>query len=339
MPAETTKRALITGITGQDGAYLAQFLLDKGYRVSGTYRKSATPDFWRLRYLNILEKVTLTCADLADFSALLEAIKSCQPQEIYHLAALTFSGTAFEHAVDAGETTGLGVTRLLEAIMKIDTGIKFYQASSIELYGEGGTQPLSEDTPFNPVNPYAVAKLYGYWIARIYRQRHGIFACSGILFNHESPLRGLNFVTRKISNSVARISLGLQDELTLGNLDAKRDWGYAPEYIRSMWLMLQQDKPDDYIIATNELHTVRELAEKAFETAGLDWQKYVRTDEKLMRPTDVNFLQGDNSKARDDLGWQPQVKFNQLVEIMVKHDLDRWQRHARGETFPWDIQP
>ena len=339
MPAETTKRALITGITGQDGAYLAQFLLDKGYRVSGTYRKSATPDFWRLRYLNILEKVTLTCADLADFSALLEAIKSCQPQEIYHLAALTFSGTAFEHAVDAGETTGLGVTRLLEAIMKIDTGIKFYQASSIGLYGEGGSKPLTEDTPFNPVNPYAVAKLYGYWITRIYRQKHGIFACSGILFNHESPLRGLNFVTRKISNSVARISLGLQDELTLGNLDAKRDWGYAPEYIRSMWLMLQQDKPDDYIIATNELHTVRELAEKAFETAGLDWQKYVRTDEKLMRPTDVNFLQGDNSKARDDLGWQPQVKFNQLVEIMVKHDLDRWQRHARGETFPWDIQP
>jgi len=339
MTIDTIKRALITGITGQDGSYLAQFLLDQGYRVFGTYQKSAVPNFWRLQYLNILEKVTLICADLTDFPTLIEAVNSCQPQEIYHLAALSPSGTAFEHAVDAGEITGLGVTRLLEAIMKIDPGIKFYQASSIELYGEGRSEPLTENTPFNPVNPYAVAKLYGYWITRIYRQKHGIFACSGILFNHESPLRGLNFVTRKISNSVARISLGLQDELILGNLNAKRDWGYAPEYIRCMWLMLQQDKPDDYIIATNETHTVREFAEKAFETVGLDWQKYIRTDEKLMRPTDVNFLQGDNSKARENLGWQPQVKFNQLVEIMVKNDLDRWQMHESGKTFPWDIQP
>jgi len=337
MPADTTKRALITGITGQDGAYLARFLLDNGYHIYGTYRKSSALNFWRLQYLNIQENVTLICADLADSSAMSDAIKSCQPHEIYNLASMTFSGTAFEHVVDVGEATGLGVTRLLEAVMRIDPGIRFYQASSIELYGEGGSKPLTEDTPFNPVNPYAVAKLYAYWITRIYRQRYGIFACSGILFNHESPLRDLNFVTRKISNAVARISLGLQNELTLGNLNAKRDWGYAPEYVRAMWLMLQQNKPDDYIIATNELHTVRELTEKAFEMVGLDWQKYVKTDEKLMRPTDVNFLQGDNSKARGNLGWQPQVKFNQLVEIMVKQDLDRWQRHSRGETFPWDI--
>ena len=334
-----TKRALITGITGQDGSYLAQFLLDKGYEVFGTCRKSATPNFWRLQYLNILEKVTLVCADLADFSAMFEAVKTCQPHEIYHLAAQTFSGTAFDHAVDSGEITGLGVTRLLEAIMQINSGIKFYQASTIELYGEGGTKPLTEDTPFKPVNPYAVAKLYGYWVTRIYRERHGIFACSGILFNHESPLRGLIFVTRKISNAVARISLGLDKELILGNLNTKRDWGYAAEYVKSMWLMLQQEKPDDYIIATNETHAVREFAEKAFNTVGLDWQKHVKTDEKLMRPTDVNFLQGDYSKARDKLGWQPQVKFDQLIEIMVKADLGRWQRWKGGERFPWDIQP
>ena len=232
----------------------------------------------------------------------------------------------------------MSVTRLLEAIMQINSGIKFYQASTIELYGEGGTKPLTEDTPFKPVNPYAVAKLYGYWVTRIYRERHGIFACSGILFNHESPLRGLIFVTRKISNAVARISLGLDKELILGNLNTKRDWGYAAEYVKSMWLMLQQEKPDDYIIATNETHAVREFAEKAFNTVGLDWQKHVKTDEKLMRPTDVNFLQGDYSKARDKLGWQPQVKFDQLVEIMVKADLDRWQRWKRGKRFPWDIQ-
>ena len=339
MTDDTAKRALITGITGQDGSYLAQFLLDQGYRVFGTYRKSAVPNFWRLQYLNILEKVTLICADLTDFPALIKAIHSCQPQEIYHLAALSPSGTAFEHAVDAGEITGLGVTRLLEAILRTDHGIKFYQASSIELYGEGRSEPLTESTPFNPVNPYAVAKLYGYWITRIYRQKHGIFTCCGILFNHESPLRGLNFVTRKISNAVARISLGLQDKLVLGNLDAIRDWGYAPEYVRSMWLMLQQDKPDDYIIATNQTHTVREFVEKSFDAIGLDWKKYVKTDEKLMRPTDFNFLQGDNSKARDNLGWRPEVTLNQLTEIMVKEDLSRWQRHERGESFPWDIQP
>jgi len=331
------KRAFITGITGQDGAYLAKFLLDKGYEVFGSHRKLSTPNFWRLQYLNILEEINLVPTDLTDSSSIFDAIRHCQPDEIYHLAAPSFVGVPFEHTVSSGEVIGLGATRLLEAISEINTKIKFYQASTIELYGEGGTKPLTEDTAFKPVNPYAAAKLYGYWIARIYRDGYGMFACNGILFNHESPLRSLDFVTRKISNAAAKISLGLEKELRLGNLDAKRDWGYAPEFVRSMWLMLQQEKPDDYIIATNETHTVREFAEKAFKTVELDWQKHVKTDEKLLRPTDINFRQGDYSKAREKLGWQPEVKFDQLAEIMAKEDVNRWERWLNGERFPWDV--
>jgi GDPmannose 4,6-dehydratase len=330
------KSALITGITGQDGAYLAKFLLDKGYNVFGTYRRLSTPNFWRLQYLDIFEEIKLIPADLIDSSSIVEAIKISKPDEIYHLAAQSFVGTSFELPVGSGEITGLGVTRILEAIREINPKIKFYQASTSELYGGRGTEPQTEDTPFQAASPYAAAKLYGYWITKIYREGYGIFACNGILFNHESPLRGLEFVTRKISNAVAKIALGLDKDLKLGNLKAKRDWGYAPEYVESMWLMLQQNEPDDYVIATNEAHSVKEFVDKAFGIVGLDWQRCVDIDEKFLRPLDVNFLQGDYSKARDKFGWQPKVKFDQLVQIMVKEDLNRWERWLKGEKFPWD---
>lgn len=330
------KSVLITGITGQDGAYLAKFLLDKGYNVFGTYRRLSTPNFWRLQYVDIFEEVNLIPADLLDSSSIVEAIKISKPDEIYHLAAQSFVGTSFELPVGSGEITGLGVTRILEAIREINPKIKFYQASTSELYGGRGTEPQTEDTPFQVASPYAAAKLYGYWVTRIYREGYGIFACNGILFNHESPLRGLEFVTRKISNAAAKIALGLDKDLKLGNLKAKRDWGYAPEYVESMWLMLQQNEPDDYVVATNEAHSVKEFVDKAFGIVGLDWQRYVNIDDKFLRPLDVNFLQGDYSKARDKFGWQPKVKFDQLVQIMVKEDLNRWERWLKGEKFPWD---
>jgi len=330
------KRALITGITGQDGAYLAQFLLDKGYQVYGTYRRLSTPNFWRLQYLDVFDKVNLIPADLLDTSSIVEAVRVAQPDEIYHLAAQSFVFASFEQPVGAGEITGLGVTRILEVIREINPSIRFYQASTSELYGRGSTIPQTESTSFQPSSPYAAAKLYGYWVTRIYREGYGIFACNGILFNHESPLRGLEFVTRKISNAVAKITLGMDKELRLGNLEAKRDWGYAPEYVESMWLILQQDKPDDYVIATGEAHSVREFAERAFTVAGLDWEKYVKVDERFLRPLDINFLQGDYSKAREKLGWQPKVKFDKLAEIMVREDLNRWGRWLKGEKFPWD---
>jgi GDPmannose 4,6-dehydratase len=331
-----TKRALITGITGQDGAYLAKFLLDKGYEVFGTYRRLSTPNFWRLQYLDIFEKVNLIPADLVDAGSMVEAVGISEPDEIYHLAAQSFVGASFEQPIGTGEITGLGVTRLLEAIRQINPEIKIYQASTSELYGRGHSSSLTENTPFQPASPYAAAKLYGYWLTRIYREGYNIFACNGILFNHESPLRGLEFVTRKISNAVAKVSLGIEKELYLGNLEAKRDWGYAPNYIESMWRMLQQKEPDDYVIATNEAHSVKEFTEKAFDVAGLDWQEYVKVDKRFLRPLDVNFLQGDYTKAKEKLSWKPEVKFAELVEIMVKEDLERWERWQRGERFPWD---
>jgi len=331
-----SKTALITGITGQDGAYLAKFLLDRGYKVFGNFRTLSTPKFWRLQYLDIFDKVNLIPADLVDGASLVEAIKLSQPDEIYHLAAQSFVGASFEQPVGAGEITGLGVTRILEAVREINPKIRFYQASTSELYGNGGSKPQTEDTPFQPASPYAAAKLYGYWITEIYREGYGIFACNGILFNHESPLRGLEFVTRKISNTVAKIALNMENELRLGNLQAKRDWGYAPEYVESMWLILQQSEPDDYVIATNETHSVMELVERAFRIVSLDWEKYVRVDERFLRPLDVNFLQGDYSKVKKKLHWQPKVKFDQLVEIMVREDLSRWERWQKGERFPWD---
>ena len=330
------KRALITGMTGQDGAYLARLLLDKGYHVYGTYRRLSTPNFWRLQYLDVFDKVDLIPADLLDTSSIVEAVRVSQPDEIYHLAAQSFVSASFEQPVGAGEITGLGVTRMLEVIREINPRVKFYQASTSELYGRGNCEPQAEGTPFQPSSPYAAAKLYGYWVTRIYREGYGIFACNGILFNHESPLRGLEFVTRKITNAVAKIALGLEHDLSLGNMDAKRDWGYAPEYVESMWLMLQQDEPDDYVIATGEAHSVREFAEKAFAVAGLDWQEYTKTNERFLRPLDVDFLQGDCAKAQSKLSWQPQVKFDRLAEIMVTEDLERWGRWLKGERFPWD---
>jgi len=330
------KTALITGLTGQDGAYLAKFLLEKGYKVFGTFRRLSTPNFWRLQYLDIFDKVELIPADLVDAASLTEAIRISQPDEIYHLAAQSFVGTSFEQPSGAGEVTGLGVTRILEAIRAINPKIKFYQASTSELFGVGSLEPQREDISFQPVSPYAAAKLYGYWITKIYKEGYRIFACNGILFNHESPLRGLEFVTRKISNAVAKISLGLETELKLGNLEAKRDWGYAPEYVESMWLMLQQQEPDDYVVSTNESHSVKEFAQKAFAVVGLDWEKYVKVDRRFWRPLDVNYLQGDYSKAKQKLGWEPKTKFSQLVEIMVNEDVNRWERWLKGERFPWD---
>jgi GDPmannose 4,6-dehydratase len=333
---EVKKRALITGVTGQDGAYLAGFLLEKGYTVFGTYRRLSTPNFWRLQYLGIFDKVRLIPMELIDTPSIIEAINISRPDEIYHLAAQSFVGISFEQPVGTGQVTGVGVTRLLEAIRKTSPSSRFYQASTSELYGGDHLTSQNEDTPFHPWSPYAAAKLYGYWQTRIYRDAYGIFACNGILFNHESPLRGLEFVTRKISNSVAKIALGLAKELKLGNLVAKRDWGYAPEYVESMWLMLQQEKPDDYVVATNEAHSVQEFAETAFAAAGLEWQKYLRTEEGLTRPLDVGFLKGDYSKARDKLGWEPKIRFKELVRIMVENDLDRWRKWKKGERFAWD---
>ncbi|OGN90482.1 MAG: GDP-mannose 4,6-dehydratase [Chloroflexi bacterium RBG_13_48_17] len=330
------KKTLITGITGQDGAYLAKFLLDKGYEVYGIYRRLSTPNFWRLQSLDVFEKVNLIPADLVDSASVLEAIKISEPDEIYHLAAQSFVGASFEQPIGTGEITGLGVTRTLEAMRQVNPKIKFYQASTSELFGETTNSPQNEDTPFCPRSPYSAAKLYGYWITRMYREAYGLFACNGILFNHESPLRGLEFVTRKISNGAAKIKLGIAKELHLGNLEAKRDWGYAPEYVQSMWQMLQQDEPGDYVIATNEMHSVEEFVKAAFSALDLDWQKYVKVDKRFFRPLDVNMLKGDYSRAKKKLGWEPKVKFDKLVEIMVKSDLDRWQAWLKGERFPWD---
>jgi len=330
------KKALITGITGQDGAYLAKFLLDKGYEVYGTYRRVSTPNFWRLMYLGIFNKINLIPIELIDAGSLIEAIKSSDPHEIYHLAAQSFVGASFEQPIGTGDISGLAVARILEAIRQVNPNIKFYQASTSELYGKGNTSAQNENTSFSPASPYAAAKLYGYWITRIYREGYGIFACNGILFNHESPLRGLEFVTRKISNGSAKIALGVQKELKIGNMNSKRDWGYASEYVEAMWLMLQQKEPDDYVIATNEAHSVKEFVELAFDIVGLDWHKHVKIDKRFLRPIDVEFLQGDYSKAKKKLNWEPKVKFKELVKIMIKEDLNRWERYLNGEHFPWD---
>ena len=330
-----SKIALITGITGQDGAYLSKFLLSKGYNVFGIYRRLSAPNFWRLQNLDVFEKVTLIPADLIDMGSLLEALRFSKPDEVYHLAAQSFVGASFEQPVGTGEITGLGVSRILEAIRQINPSIKFYQASTSELYGAGHSSTLDESSCLMPSSPYAAAKLYGYWMTRIYRNGYNLFACNGVLFNHESPLRGLEFVTRKISNAVAKNALGIQKELRLGNLEAKRDWGYAPEYVESMWLMLQQKTSDDYVVATNECHSVKEFVEKAYDVVGLDWQKYVCTDAKFLRPLDVSFLKGNPSKI-NKIGWTPKTKFAELVKIMVKEDLKRWERWLNGEKFPWD---
>lgn len=317
------KRALITGITGQDGSYLAELLLEKGYQVFGMVRRSSTENFERIEHLR--GRIELRQADLLDQSSLMHLLKEVRPHEVYNLAAQSFVPTSWEQPVLTAEFTALGVTRLLEAIRHVDPGIRFYQASSSEMFGRAQEVPQNERTPFYPRSPYGVAKVYGHWITVNYRESYGLFACSGICFNHESPRRGLEFVTRKVTCGAARIKLGLQKELRLGNLEAKRDWGYAADYVEAMWLMLQQDHPDDYIIATGETHSVRELVEIAFAYVGLDWKEHVVIDPAFIRPAEVDFLVGDASKARRKLGWRPRVSFRELIEMMVEADLAQLQ--------------
>ncbi len=325
-----SKKALITGITGQDGSYLAEFLLEKGYEVHGMVRRSSTEGFDRIRHIRAL--VTLHQADLLDQLSIVRLLDAIRPHEVYNLAAMSFVPTSWEQPLLTGEFTALGVTRMLEAIRQVDPGIRFYQASSSEMFGDAREEPQNENTRFWPRSPYGVAKVYGHWITVNYRESFGIFACSGILFNHESPRRGKEFVTRKVTDAVARIKLGLQEELHLGNLDAMRDWGFAGDYVRAMWLMLQQDKPDDYVVATGEKHSVRELVETAFSYVGLDWREYVKIDPKLIRPAEVCTLRGDASKARRVLGWQPEVSFTGLVQMMVDSDLETVRRETADDS-------
>ncbi|GAB4535516.1 MAG: GDP-mannose 4,6-dehydratase [Anaerolineae bacterium] len=317
------KKALITGITGQDGSYLAELLISKGYEVLGMVRRTSTVNFDRIRHFQ--NDVTIVQGDLLDQMSLIEILREHRPQEVYNLAAQSFVPTSWKQPVLTGEFTALGVTRMLDAIRNVDPEIRFYQASSSEMFGKVREVPQKETTPFYPRSPYGVAKVYGHWITVNYRESYDLFACSGILFNHESPRRGLEFVTHKVTYGAARIKLGLADELRLGNLEARRDWGYAGDYVRAMWLMLQQDEPDDYVIATGETHSVQELCEVAFGRLGLDWQKYVVCDPQFFRPAEVDLLVGDASKARARLGWQPSMKFEELIEMMVDADLKALQ--------------
>ncbi len=316
------KRALITGITGQDGSYLAELLLEKGYEVHGMVRRASTENFERINH--IASRIHLHQADLLDQLSIIDVMKASNPTEVYNLAAQSFVPTSWKQPVLTGEFTSIGVTRMLEAIRLLgkDT-IRFYQASSSEMFGKVQAVPQTEETPFYPRSPYGVAKLYGHWITINYRESYGIYGVSGILFNHESPRRGREFVTRKVTDGAARIKLGLAKELRLGNLDAKRDWGFAGDYVRAMWLMLQQDEPDDYVIATGETHTVKRLVELAFGAVGLDWEKYVVLDPAFVRPAEVDLLIGSPAKAERQLGWKPETSFEKLVEMMVHADLDR----------------
>jgi GDPmannose 4,6-dehydratase len=315
------RRALITGITGQDGSYLAELLLSKGYEVHGMVRRSSEEKFERIAHL--AGKISLHQGDLLDQYSLASLLVTIRPDEVYNLGAQSFVPTSWNQPVLTGEFTGLGVTKMLEAVRHSLPGARFYQASSSEMFGKVKAVPQDEDTPFYPRSPYGVAKVYGHFIAVNYRESFGLFAVSGILFNHESPRRGLEFVTRKITHAAARIKLGMNDELRLGNLDALRDWGFAGDYVDAMWRMLQADKPSDYVIATGETHSVREVCQVAFERVGLDWEKFVRVDPALVRPAEVDLLIGNASKARRDLGWAPQVGFRQLIEMMVDADLAR----------------
>ena len=322
------KRALITGITGQDGSYLAELLLEKGYRVYGLVRRSSTVNFERIAHIQ--DQVEILSGDLLDQNSLLYALREAQAQEVYNLAAQSFVQTSWTQPVLTGDVTALGVTRMLEAVRAFNPEARFYQASSSEMYGKVQAVPQSEDTPFYPRSPYGVAKVYGHWATVNYRESYGMFAASGILFNHESPRRGLEFVTRKVTDGVARIKLGLQREIRLGNLDAQRDWGFAGDYVRAMWLMLQQDAPDDYVVATGSTYSVRDLVETAFRRVGLDWQEHVVQDPRYMRPAEVDLLVGDATKARAELGWVPEVDFEELIGMMVDADLAR----LRGRPLP-----
>ena len=319
-----TKRALITGITGQDGSYLAELLLDKGYEVFGLVRRAATPSTERIAH--ILDRITLVVGEMTDQTSLLDAMAVSQADEVYNLAAQSFVGDSWTVPISTGDVDGLGVTRMLEAIRRVKPEARFYQAATSEMYGKVHEVPQSETTPFHPRSPYGVGKVYGYYITLNYRESYGLHASNGILFNHESPRRGLEFVTRKITDHVARIKLGQIEELRLGNLDSKRDWGFAGDYVEMMWRMLQQDTPDDYVAATGETHTVREFCEIAFSRVGLDWEKHVVVDPKFVRPAEVELLLGDPSKAKEKLGWEPRVTFRGLVEMMVDADMERLSR-------------
>ena len=322
--------ALITGITGQDGAYLAKLLLQKGYQVHGIMRRSSTETMERIA--DIRDSITVHQGDLLDQLSLVRLMDEVQPTEVYNLAAQSFVPTSWSQPILTGETTGLGVTRVLEAIRQVNPDIRMYQASSSEMFGKVQETPQTETTPFYPRSPYGVAKVYGYWITINYRESYDIFACNGILFNHESPLRGLEFVTRKITDGVARIKLGIQNELLLGNLDAKRDWGFAGDFVHAMWLMLQANKPDDYVIATGEQHSVRDFCKIAFGTVGLNLEDYVGIDPRFYRPAEVETLLGDPAKAKTKLGWEPQVTFEQLVTMMVEEDIKRIEREIKLES-------
>ncbi len=323
------KTALITGVTGQDGSYLAELLLEKGYTVYGMVRRLSCENFERIEHLR--DRVHIRQGDLLDQMSLIGLLQEARPDEVYNLAAMSFVPTSWKQPMLTAEFTAVGVTRMLEAVRIVDPSIRFYQASSSEMFGKVRETPQNENTPFYPRSPYGVAKVYGHWITVNYRESYGLFACSGILFNHESPRRGLEFVTRKVTHGAARAKLGLQEKLHMGNLDAHRDWGYAGDYVRAMWLMLQQEAPSDYVIATGETHSVRELCEIAFTHVGLDWRDHVAVDPELMRPAEVDYLVGDASKARRELGWEPAVGFRELVETMAAADLEREKRlHAEA---------
>jgi GDPmannose 4,6-dehydratase len=323
------KRALITGVTGQDGSYLSDLLLEKGYEVHGVVRRASTENFERINHL--AGRIQLHQADLLDQLSIIDVVKETRPDEVYNLAAMSFVPTSWKQPVLTGEFTAMGVTRMLEAIRHLGRdSIKFYQASSSEMFGKVVEVPQKESTPFYPRSPYGVAKVYGHWITVNYRESYNMFCCSGILFNHESPRRGREFVTRKVTDGVARIKLGMAKSLKLGNLDSQRDWGFAGDYVKAMWLMLQQDTADDYVVATGQTHTVKRLVELAFGAAGLDWNRYVEIDPSLVRPAEVDLLIGDPSKAKAKLGWEPEVSFEQLIEMMVQADLTR----LKGQGIP-----
>ncbi len=313
------RKALITGVTGQDGSYLAEYLLEQGYQVIGMVRRTSTINFERIA--NIQDKITIVQGDLLDQVSLIDIIREHRPTEVYNLAAQSFIPTSFKQPVLTGEFTALGVTRMLEAIRLVDPEIRFYQASSSEMFGKVVEIPQRETTPFHPRSPYGVAKVYGHWITVNYRESYDLFAVSGILFNHESPRRGLEFVTHKVTYNAAKIALGLADKLPMGNLDSQRDWGWAPDYVRMMHLMLQQNQPEDYVVATGRTHSIRRLCEVAFACVDLDWQRYVYVDEAFLRPADVDLLIGDASKAKQKLGWQPSITFEEMIQKMVEADL------------------
>jgi GDPmannose 4,6-dehydratase len=324
------KRALVTGITGQDGSYLAELLLRKGYEVIGLVRRTSTEHLARIEHLR--GEITLVPGDVLDQSSLIAIVRRVQPDEVYNLAAQSFVPASWAQPIATTQFTALGVARVLEAILQECPHARFYQASSSEMFGKAVEVPQTERTPFYPRSPYGVAKIYGHWATVNYRESHHLFACSGILFNHESPRRGKEFVSRKVTDGAARIAHGLTRELRLGNLEARRDWGYAGDYVEAMWLMLQQDSPEDYVIATGETHSVRELVELAFGAAGLDWRQYVVVDPTLLRPAEVELLQGDATKARRQLGWKPTVSFQDLIEMMVKADLEHYKRSRTRST-------